>query len=142
MLYISPQIIIKNRELQFSAVRAQGAGGQHVNKVSSAIHLRFDIHNSSLPEIYKTRLLALNDARISKEGVVIIKAQESRSQQKNKRLAQDRLVTLLKSVARQPRKRIATKINPGIQARRLEHKRKHAQKKYLRGKISGTDFAD
>ncbi|MBE0622110.1 MAG: aminoacyl-tRNA hydrolase, partial [Burkholderiales bacterium] len=97
MLHISNSVAIPAREIEISAIRAQGAGGQNVNKVSSAIHLRFDIGASSLPDLYKERLLSLNDQRITKEGVVVIKAQQHRSQEKNKEEALARLQELIRS---------------------------------------------
>ena len=139
MLQISPQIFIQDRELHFSAVRAQGAGGQHVNKVSSAVHLRFDIHKSSLPVVYKHRLLSLQDARITKEGVIIIKAQESRSQVKNKQIAIERLQELIQGVLSRPKKRVATKIKRGTQLKRQQERRRHTMKKSLRGRVRNLD---
>jgi ribosome-associated protein len=135
MLQISPDIFIKDRELHFSAMRAQGAGGQNVNKVSSAVHLRFDIRKSSLPVIYKNRLLSLQDARITREGVIIIKAQESRSQAKNKQIALDRLTNLIQSVLNRPKKRVATKIKRSTQLKRQQQRRRHAMKKSLRSPV-------
>ena len=106
MLSISTHVTIPDEEIELAAVRAQGAGGQHVNKVSSAIHLRFDIVASSLPPFYKERLLAVRDHRVTREGVIIIKAQDSRSQERNRALALDRLRELIQTVAvpRTPRR--------------------------------------
>ena len=115
-------IEIDPAEVEFSAIRAQGAGGQNVNKVSSAIHLRFDIRASSLPEALKERLLALNDQRISSDGVVVIKAQTSRSQDMNRQDALQRLQALVDSVALVPRVRRATRPSYGARQRRLEGK--------------------
>ncbi|MEA1987936.1 MAG: alternative ribosome rescue aminoacyl-tRNA hydrolase ArfB [Pseudomonadota bacterium] len=135
MIQISHNVWLADSELEFSAVRSQGAGGQNVNKVSSAIHLRFDIKASSLPGFYKTRLLELKDKRITKDGVIVIKAQEFREQALNRNSALERLVELIKSVTVVQRKRIATKPTKGSQKRRLEGKTKRSQVKALRGKV-------
>ncbi|MET0518936.1 MAG: alternative ribosome rescue aminoacyl-tRNA hydrolase ArfB [Burkholderiaceae bacterium] len=124
-------------ELEFSFVRAQGAGGQNVNKVSSAAHLRFDIARSSLPVAIKERLLALSDQRISNEGVVVIKAQEHRSQEMNRADAVARLVALVHSVAHVPKARKATKPTWGSQQRRLQGKALRGTVKAGRGKNRG-----
>ncbi len=135
MLQISSQVIIPDGEIEIYAIRAQGTGGQNVNKVSSAIHLRFDIHASSLPEFYKEKLLALNDQRISKEGVIVIKAQQYRTQEKNKEDACNRLQDLIKSVWLVHKKRKATKPTKGSKLKRLDGKSRQGQLKTLRGKI-------
>lgn len=122
-------------ELDFSFVRAQGAGGQNVNKVSTAAHLRFDIRASSLPEIIKARLLQLSDQRISTDGVVVIKAQEHRSQERNRADAIARLVELVQSVAHTPKARKATKPTYGSQQRRLQGKSLRSGVKAGRGRV-------
>lgn len=121
--------------MEFSAIRAQGSGGQKVNKVSAAIHLRFDIAESSLPEFYKERLLELKDKRISKEGIIVIKAQQHRSQEQNRDEALERLAQLIKSVNVVQKRRVSTKPTKGSVKRRLNSKKKHSQKKSLRGKV-------
>lgn len=135
MIKVSNSVYLLESDLDIRAVRSQGAGGQNVNKVSSAIHLRFDIKSSSLPEFYKEKLLLLKDKRITKDGVIVIKAQEFREQAVNKESAIERLLELIKSVSVVQRKRIATKPTRGSQKRRLEGKTKRSQVKKMRGKV-------
>jgi len=135
MLKISNTVILEESEIEFTAIRASGSGGQKVNKTSAAIHIRFDISASTLPEFYKERLLSLKDKRITKEGVIVIKSQQHRSQDQNRDEALERLAELIKSVNVTQKKRVATKPTKGAVKRRLQSKKKHAQKKKMRGKV-------
>ena len=135
MLKISNTVTIDENEVEISAIRASGSGGQKVNKVAAAIHLRFDIEASSLPDYYKEKLLSLKDKRITKEGIIVIKSQQHRSQEQNRDEALERLVELIKSVNVVQKKRVPTKPTKGSVNRRLDSKKKQGSKKKLRGKV-------
>lgn len=137
MLKISSQVELPESEIELQSIRAQGSGGQKVNKTSSAVHLRFDINASSLPEFHKQRLLALHDSRISKDGILILKAQQYRTLEQNRQDALDRLVQLIKDAITVEKARRPTKPTRSSQRKRMDSKTKHSRLKQLRKR---TDY--
>ena len=135
----APKFPVDEREVEFSAIRAQGAGGQNVNKVSSAIHLRFDIMASSLPEVIRERLMSLSDSRITQEGIFVLKAQQHRTQEMNRADALARLQEVIDGVSVPQKARRATKPTYGSRQRRLAGKSQRSEIKSSRGKVSGSD---
>ncbi len=139
MLFISHSVSIPDTDIEITAMRSQGPGGQNVNKVSSAIHLRFNVHQSGLPDFYKERLLAIQDYRMTKDGVIVIKSQEHRSQELNRQAALERLVMMIRQATVVQKNRRATKPSRSSQQKRMNKKTKHGQNKQLRGKVSHRD---
>jgi len=137
MIPITSEVALDDSEVELTAIRAQGAGGQNVNKVASAIHLRFDISGSSLPEHWKQRLRGLGDNRVTQDGQIVIKAQQFRTQEKNRVDAIERLQQMIRAVTRTPKTRKPTRPSLSAKARRTDKKKKRGNLKRLRGKVSG-----
>jgi ribosome-associated protein len=139
MISPMPNFTLSESDLQFSAIRASGPGGQHVNKVSTAVELRFDIKSSSLPDNIKSELMRLKDRRVNKDGIIVLKAQRYRSQEKNRQDAIDRLKALIEKAATPAKKRIATKPGKAAKERRIREKKKTGEKKSMRGFVRAED---